>query len=184
MIKAIPTKYNGTQFRSRLEARWAAFFDLLGWPWEYEPFDCDGWIPDFALFGAEQQMLVEVKPIFYLMPDIIAEMERVKPAGTYAMMLAGSTIEDNGITAGTGWLRCFEPRTHPHWMPRTIWQHAMDKAKFDIIIESVHEDSNPSGFFTREHFRTGVENNWDIYAGDHVVGLWREAGNRVQWRKK
>ena len=33
----IPTLYNGIQFRSRLEAKWAAFFDLLGWEYEYEP---------------------------------------------------------------------------------------------------------------------------------------------------
>ena len=36
MIKAIPTKYSGITFRSRLEARWAVFFDALGIEWEYE----------------------------------------------------------------------------------------------------------------------------------------------------
>ena len=30
-IAAIPTTYSGVVFRSRLEARWAAFFDLCGW---------------------------------------------------------------------------------------------------------------------------------------------------------
>jgi hypothetical protein len=60
---AIPTKYNGIQFRSRLEATWAAFFDRLGWKWEYEPFDTNGWIPDFVLlFPMQQRVLVEVKP--------------------------------------------------------------------------------------------------------------------------
>ncbi len=48
-IVAHPTTYNGIRFRSRLEARWAAAFDLLGWQWEYEPFDLDGWVPDFQL---------------------------------------------------------------------------------------------------------------------------------------
>lgn len=33
---AIETKYKGYRFRSRLEARWAVFFDALGLPWEYE----------------------------------------------------------------------------------------------------------------------------------------------------
>lgn len=28
-MNAIPTRYNGVQFCSRLEARWAAFFDLV-----------------------------------------------------------------------------------------------------------------------------------------------------------
>ncbi len=34
---ALPTKYAGITFRSRLEARWAVFFDTLGIEWEYEP---------------------------------------------------------------------------------------------------------------------------------------------------
>lgn len=33
----IPTMYKGINFRSRLEARWAVFFDTLGIEWEYEP---------------------------------------------------------------------------------------------------------------------------------------------------
>lgn len=57
---AIPTLYKGTQFRSRLEAKWAAFFDALGWKWEYEPLDLDGYIPDFILKW-KPAMLVEVK---------------------------------------------------------------------------------------------------------------------------
>lgn len=57
-MKSYPTLYEGTWFRSRLEARFAAWFDLLGWPWDYEPFDLDGWIPDFRTGG----LLWEVKP--------------------------------------------------------------------------------------------------------------------------
>ena len=36
-IKAIPTTYAHVEFRSRLEARWAVFFDALEVEWEYEP---------------------------------------------------------------------------------------------------------------------------------------------------
>ncbi len=36
-IKAIDTVYNGYKFRSRLEARWAVFFDAAGIKYEYEP---------------------------------------------------------------------------------------------------------------------------------------------------
>lgn len=63
-MKAIATTYAGVNFRSRLEAKWAAFFDIAGWPWEYEPFDMDGWAPDFMLKGAVPA-LVEVKPISF-----------------------------------------------------------------------------------------------------------------------
>lgn len=62
-IAAIPTVYAGVQFRSRLEARWAALFDLAGIKWDYEPFDMPGWAPDFLLKTAAGQILVEVKPV-------------------------------------------------------------------------------------------------------------------------
>ena len=35
-IPAIQTQYAGHHFRSRLEARWAVFFDACGVKWEYE----------------------------------------------------------------------------------------------------------------------------------------------------
>lgn len=69
-VRAIETRYAGCNFRSRLEARWAVFFDALGIPWEYEPegferqFYEDGptvrWLPDFLL--PNQNIWVEVKP--------------------------------------------------------------------------------------------------------------------------
>lgn len=54
MIKAIQTQYKGYNFRSRLEARWAVFFDALGLKWEYEPegFELPGgqrYLPDFRV---------------------------------------------------------------------------------------------------------------------------------------
>lgn len=36
-IQAIQTVYNGYKFRSRLEARWAVFFDHMGIKYQYEP---------------------------------------------------------------------------------------------------------------------------------------------------
>ena len=36
-VKAIPTAYNGVNYRSKLEATWAAFIDLCRWQYKYEP---------------------------------------------------------------------------------------------------------------------------------------------------
>jgi hypothetical protein len=36
-IQPIETLYRGYRFRSRLEARWAVFFDVAGIAWQYEP---------------------------------------------------------------------------------------------------------------------------------------------------
>jgi hypothetical protein len=60
-VRAIETRYADTLFRSRLEARWAAFFDALCWPWTYEPPIGRGYLPDFVISGAAP-LVVEVKP--------------------------------------------------------------------------------------------------------------------------
>lgn len=77
-IQAIPTRYAGCHFRSRLEARWAVFFDALGIRWEYEPEGFMGhreecYLPDFQLhnvmleacldeYGRADGVYAEVKP--------------------------------------------------------------------------------------------------------------------------
>ncbi len=65
-IKPIETVYNGYRFRSRLEARWAVFFDVLDVKYEYESEGYDlgilGWyLPDFWLPQAKWH--IEIKPL-------------------------------------------------------------------------------------------------------------------------
>lgn len=65
-IKAIETKYKGYRFRSRLEARWAVFFDALGIEWEYEKEGYqlntgERYLPDFYL--PDTKTWVEVKGV-------------------------------------------------------------------------------------------------------------------------
>lgn len=60
------TVYKGVRFRSRLEAKWAAFFDAIGWDWTYEPVDLGDWSPDFLVDvradGRAGPVYAEVKP--------------------------------------------------------------------------------------------------------------------------
>ena len=63
-MQAIETVYNGYRFRSRLEARWAVFFDALEVEYEYEPEGYElsngqRYLPDFFL--PELKIYVEVK---------------------------------------------------------------------------------------------------------------------------
>jgi hypothetical protein len=66
-IEAIETEYKGYKFRSRLEAKWAVFFDAMDWVWEYEPegykMEYKGeiirYLPDFRL--PDKGAYVEVK---------------------------------------------------------------------------------------------------------------------------
>lgn len=64
-LKAIPTRYKGYKFRSRLEARYACFLDAVGLQWEYESQGYDlpsegKYLPDF--WCPQLDAFIEVKP--------------------------------------------------------------------------------------------------------------------------
>jgi hypothetical protein len=101
---AIETLYRGATFRSRLEARWAAFFDLLGFDWVYEPWDGNHYIPDFILLGA-RQVLAEVKPGTDL-HSLERHVDHVEAGirghwdGDYVLLGAAPVLEPNIMAAG------------------------------------------------------------------------------------
>jgi hypothetical protein len=73
-IKAIETEYKGYRFRSRLEARWAVFFDNFGLDWEYEKegFELPSgrYLPDFWVqWGQCFSAWIEVKGV---RPDVFS----------------------------------------------------------------------------------------------------------------
>lgn len=73
-VKPIETHYRGFRFRSRLEARWAVFFDHIGLVWEYEKegyklpsgrqYLPDFFFPNFPYTGNEYPggCFIEIKP--------------------------------------------------------------------------------------------------------------------------
>jgi hypothetical protein len=66
-IRPIETLYAGHRFRSRLEARWAVFFQAAGIKYDYEPegfilSSGERYLPDFLLHLPGQALWVEVKP--------------------------------------------------------------------------------------------------------------------------
>ena len=66
-IKAIEIQYNGYRFRSRLEARWAVFFDLIGLKYEYEieGFEMDElrYLRDFYIPSLDRWFEIKGKPL-------------------------------------------------------------------------------------------------------------------------
>lgn len=73
-IKPIETEYNGYRFRSRLEARWAVFFDDLEIEYQYESEGYDlgklGWyLPDFYLPKTKQFIGIKPKNVEPQTPD-------------------------------------------------------------------------------------------------------------------
>lgn len=138
-IKAHPTKYNGTLFRSRLEATWAAMFDICAIGWSYEPVDLDGWTPDFEITLRGIQVLVEVKPVSLVkLPDMNARIlpsdqsfeKARKHYGDAWILMLGREPNDDADYFGFGWLM------DPPFGSKTSWwtvQSAMCITKSDSM---------------------------------------------------
>jgi hypothetical protein len=125
-LKPIPTPYGGVRFRSRLEARWALFFDRLHIPWEYEPqgFDIgdgDAYLPDFLL-GMGRLVWAEVKPSVSADPGGVARWRKfmcaqpfltpgyllTAPTGDAGQIFTVATCNGSGVLAELGepWSIC------------------------------------------------------------------------------
>lgn len=66
-MKPLETYYRGYKFRSRLEARWAVFFDVLGVKYRYEAegfkLPSGAFLPDFLLYlPGKAKVWAEIKP--------------------------------------------------------------------------------------------------------------------------
>lgn len=114
-IKAIDTKYNGYLFRSRLEARWAVFFDSLGVRYEYEMegYDLDGvwYLPDFWL--PEHDCFVEIKPLDKQVRDNKKCYLLNKESGKKVLLVSGS----------------------PHAGKYRVWLYASPMVSGDVVAE-------------------------------------------------
>lgn len=124
-LKAINTRYAGHLFRSRLEARWAVFFDHLGISWEYEPEgyelpDGTRYLPDFRIAGScDSLRWIEIKPSHVKSdPKFSAFEKALSPDGTdlsmvtWAALASGSPLE--WLQSGNTFCpRCGEPLNEP-----------------------------------------------------------------------
>lgn len=86
-IEAKPTKYKGRLYRSRLEARWAAYLDILGLEYEYEPCDLGEWSPDFRITDLKRIWFAEVKPVHLSSEEKIAVHQKMFRAANHSANL-------------------------------------------------------------------------------------------------
>lgn len=198
--KAIPTEYKGVRMRSRLEAKWAFMFDALGWKWEYEPIDCDGWIPDFVLIGASQNVLVEVKPIFTFeeAQPAIAKIDRAYPPveGNMEVLLLGAALFPTRYwldVQGIGWLReedaaGWATGESRGWGEALLWDNTntyrrRDTCTFPPGYDVRYGFSHDSGSY-HERLSGAYNDGQPLLAQAGAVdSLWTAATNNSQWRK-
>ncbi|TAH21002.1 MAG: hypothetical protein EAZ08_04655 [Cytophagales bacterium] len=177
-IKPIPTHYKGRLYRSRLEARWAAFFDLAEWKTEYEPLDLNGWTPDF-LIEESSPMLVEVKPqLSYFHKDEFY-FEYVLAGICKAVLLLTNEIRPyNGALAGRGdelyaigKIISKEAGNEMLISPAVVGVFLGNSYRLGLCAEATHWHD----------FITGQQGEcWVVDNGD-VPFMWQEAANRTMF---
>lgn len=184
-MKAYPTLYRGIQMRSRLESRWAAMFDHLGWTWHYEPLDFNGWIPDFLILTPHKaQILVEVKPITVIDNDVVAKIERALGYPTspddddeafdpgYEILLVGAIapIESQTDRNSIGWMAddC------GGWCSAVINEPEGSVYGLTTGHVGLWHDRILSGRHHKDALRPVPE--------DEVAALWARAVNASQWK--
>lgn len=184
-IPAKPAIYQNIQFRSHLEARWAAFFDLIGWEWEYEPFTMPGWIPDFKVFGLDDRfILFEIKP--YLNESILKEYAaKISSAARitdglntqdyflpHCIILSNSFFyKDSFKNILAGYQITHQGDYFPvHWKE---YQH--NKNQFDIGSEEMW--FNGLLYNDERHRKNFLELETEEYAT--LLGYWLDAGKTI-----
>lgn len=173
-ITNIPTTYRGRTYRSRLEARWAAFFDRLGWAYEYEPFDLGSWSPDFAI-TAPFDALVEVKPATDLDVELAERICGATKDRCKGLHLITRVAPIAAPLVSIGWWASSYRPVAVYWQrdPKVPRLHAgvlcftSDTETWITPLTGQHGscDQPPPGYG---------------YV-DHTMRLWAEATNAVQW---
>lgn len=180
-MQGIPTMHGGRKYRSRLEAKWACFFDLLGWKYEYEPFDLDGWIPDFILIG-KTPTLVEVKPITLIDKSNVHLVEKTLCCREFEVLILGvrpCLMYEH--TSLLGWHTVF--RDFPNYAPEDKFWDA-NIVSCEGSLDCQWDWSSVDGqWFGR---LTGADHrSMDLDVDpDEILSMWNTASNAVQWNAR
>jgi hypothetical protein len=178
-IPSIPTTYKGIHFRSRLESRWAAFFDLVGWAWQYEPIDLDGYIPDFVLEG-KGSILVEVKPALSL---AALEVHTKKIEGSRwdkEAILLGTRPYESTVFECAGLGLIGERNESEYIWTATVLAREPDGDRWDFSSDLMYYGGRMYG----EHDGNPAWMDLDRPLKDEVRILWTKAGNATRWQPK
>lgn len=188
MFRPIETMYKGCRFRSRLEARWAVFFDTLGIKWEYEKegydlgdvgwFLPDFWLPDFKLW-------VEVKGVAPGDTDLRRLHALAEGSGHHAVLFTNIPSQPHEQY----WHPCFDS------FECKFTQSVPVKGDFRLISERDPHAAPwgvqlacPACRDDNVHFGVPVIKNSDDYGAWHGRGsalripMWCEAGHSWQVR--
>lgn len=175
-IPALPAQYAGVTFRSRLEARWAFYFDLIGVEWKYEPegyaLKAGNYCPDFQCWD----WFVEVKPTEFdkkAHAAKLAELSRVTGAAVFCV------VDDPNINPQQEWVNGQEN------MKGSFSHYAFNQKgwKYPYITTDPYRDSLCEAYAHRARslrFNRGgiAEVDWELYQARNAVIRHRQEAFR------
>lgn len=141
-IQSIKKTYKGVLFRSSLEARLAALFDITNVfsNWEYEPFRIDGYLPDFKVFCPVlgKCVLIEVKPSFEFV-----ELDKYLPSVKDFYFVI---IFQNGESLGAVSFNCpyLQDWLNSYFKNSNVFKESWIRAKAIISKRNYIKKNNPS----------------------------------------
>jgi hypothetical protein len=136
-FKAKPTYYNNRLYRSRLEARYAAFFDMMGWSFEYEPESFPTWSPDFVLNDFDE-LFLEIKPYALWSDDLISKIRPYSKDNRCGLVGDAIIAEENAFYLG----KYFNQDHNDHIILKDIicqYRHLNRKAVDKCWIEAANK---------------------------------------------
>lgn len=190
-MAAIQTVFNGIEYRSRLEARWASFMTNIGWDHIYEPFDGDGYIPDFVVTGPSP-LLIEVKPAI-TQTDLEAAVPKAESGlrahwrrdvlvvGASPILTGPRIGNSSGITAG--WLgefltvpECVDLPSDGWVWDAADWFNCGRCGSTSVYHTLMTFNGRPCGCYEGDHYL----HTWGIER--KIAVAWSDACNDVKWR--
>ena len=177
-ITAIPTTYKGIEFRSRLEAKWAVMFNQLGWTWEYEPIDLNGYIPDFILTFLYAPMLVEVKPATTREELEDATRKIVNSGWTGEALIVGATISFDYSACFHKFGLVSQWQTSQEGVKTIWWDYAQFHECSECKRQSFHHENGAwfcyvCGKGDGDHY---------LIPSDALANAWTTAINTIKYR--
>jgi hypothetical protein len=128
--KALNTPYRGYDFRSRTEARWAVYFDIMAWSYEYEKEGYDlhphgNYLPDFWL--PQFNCWAEVKGERFTRDELTKAVALCRLTNHHVLLLEGPPD-----------LRFYY--MVDSWRCREGWRDA--EIIVDVILDNTHRDEH------------------------------------------
>ena len=155
VLTPIETKYKGILFRSRIEARWALFFDKIKVPYEYEregyKLDDSTWyLPDFWM--PQQDFFIEIKGAAPNLEEEIKASVLAQQSGKSVFIFHGGipTIEQYGSInfdpSAAAW------RYSPDTTMSDGWIWAFYEGRPHLVKWADSREDNPLALYFLRHF--------------------------------